>query len=144
MLRRYFWLFERPRARTPDERGFTFSQDWFSAKKRQFQTHLQPLAGTPCNLLEIGCHEGRATCWLLQNIATHPDASVTCIDTVLQLEDAGASAIVMHSLFEEEIAGHAATADRYLERVSELFYDNLARYVAGEELRNVVDLSDGY
>ena len=39
------------------------------------------------------------------------------LDMVLRLEDAGASAIVMHSLFEEEIAGHAATADRYLERL---------------------------
>ena len=39
------------------------------------------------------------------------------LDLVLRLEDAGASAIVMHSLFEEEIAGHAATADRYLERL---------------------------
>ena len=84
MLRRYSWIFERYRAQSPDEPGFTFSQDWFSTKKHQFQTLLQPLAGTPCNLLEIGCHEGRATCWLLQNIATHPDASVTCIDTVLQ------------------------------------------------------------
>ena len=35
-----------------------------------------------------------------------PGASplVDCIDTVLQLEDAGASAIVMHSLFEEQIS----------------------------------------
>ena len=38
----------------------------------------------------------------------------------------------------------SASADRYLERVAELFYDNLARYVAGRELRNVVDLSQGY
>ena len=38
----------------------------------------------------------------------------------------------------------SASADRYLERVGELFYDNLARYVAGEELRNLVDLSHGY
>jgi phosphoglycerate dehydrogenase-like enzyme len=38
----------------------------------------------------------------------------------------------------------SASADRYLERVAELFYDNLARYVAGGELRNVVDLSSGY
>jgi phosphoglycerate dehydrogenase-like enzyme len=38
----------------------------------------------------------------------------------------------------------SASADRYLERVAELFYDNLARYVAGQELRNVVDLSQGY
>ena len=38
-------------------------------------------------------------------------------DMVLRLEDAGASALVMHSLFEEEIAGHAAAADRYLEQL---------------------------
>src|ERR1043166_6847974 len=37
------------------------------------------------------------------------------LDMVVRLEDAGASAIVMHSLFEEEIAVHAAAADRYLE-----------------------------
>jgi predicted O-methyltransferase YrrM len=84
MLRRFFWLLERHRVPTKDERGFTFSQDWFSTKKQQFQTLLRPLAGTPCKLLEIGCHEGRASCWLLQNIATHPDARTTCIDTVLQ------------------------------------------------------------
>jgi phosphoglycerate dehydrogenase-like enzyme len=38
----------------------------------------------------------------------------------------------------------SASADRYLERVTELFYDNLERYVSGRELRNVVDLSQGY
>jgi dihydroorotate dehydrogenase (fumarate) len=34
---------------------------------------------------------------------------------MLRLEDAGASAIVMHSLFEEEIAMHSPMVDRYLE-----------------------------
>jgi phosphoglycerate dehydrogenase-like enzyme len=38
----------------------------------------------------------------------------------------------------------SASADRYLERVVDLFADNLARYVAGRNLRNVVDLSGGY
>lgn len=33
---------------------------------------------------------------------------------------------------------------RYMERVIDLLCDNLARYVAGEPLRNVVDLSRGY
>src|SRR5215208_8141212 len=42
------------------------------------------------------------------------------LDLVLRLEDAGASAIVMHSLFEEEIVQHAATADHYLERLRRL------------------------
>jgi dihydroorotate dehydrogenase (fumarate) len=39
------------------------------------------------------------------------------LDTVIRLEDAGASAIVMHSLFEEEIARYAPATDRYLERL---------------------------
>jgi phosphoglycerate dehydrogenase-like enzyme len=38
----------------------------------------------------------------------------------------------------------SASAERYLERVGELFYDNLARYVDGRELLNVVDLTHGY
>lgn len=39
------------------------------------------------------------------------------LDTVIRLEDAGASAIVMHSLFEEEIAKYAPATDRYLEQL---------------------------
>ena len=43
------------------------------------------------------------------------------------------------------ISPHSSTsADRYLERTAELFYENLARYVAGQNLVNVVDLADGY
>lgn len=38
----------------------------------------------------------------------------------------------------------SASADRYMERVAELFYDNLARYVAGQGLVNVVDLAREY
>jgi phosphoglycerate dehydrogenase-like enzyme len=38
----------------------------------------------------------------------------------------------------------SASADRYLERIAELFYDNLARYVAGKDLVNVVDLAGQY
>jgi len=39
------------------------------------------------------------------------------LDMVLRLEDAGASAIVMHSLFEEDIEEYGGTADNYLERL---------------------------
>jgi phosphoglycerate dehydrogenase-like enzyme len=34
--------------------------------------------------------------------------------------------------------------DRYFDMVFDLFIDNLGRYVAGESLRNVIDLSKGY
>ena len=33
------------------------------------------------NILEIGSWEGRSTCWLLNNILTHPSSQITCIDT---------------------------------------------------------------
>jgi phosphoglycerate dehydrogenase-like enzyme len=38
----------------------------------------------------------------------------------------------------------SASGERYAERAFDLFCDNLARYVAGTELRNVVDLTGGY
>jgi dihydroorotate dehydrogenase (fumarate) len=48
-----------------------------------------------------------------------PGASplVDSIDMVLRLEDAGASAIVLNSLFEEDVAHHGVVPDRYLEHV---------------------------
>ena len=39
------------------------------------------------------------------------------LDMVMRLEDAGAAAIVMHSLFEEDIAVYAPATDRYLEQL---------------------------
>jgi dihydroorotate dehydrogenase (fumarate) len=39
------------------------------------------------------------------------------LDMVLRLEDAGASAIVMHSLFEEDIAEYGPATDAYLEQL---------------------------
>jgi phosphoglycerate dehydrogenase-like enzyme len=38
----------------------------------------------------------------------------------------------------------SASVERYGERAFDLFCDNLERFVAGTQLRNVVDLSDGY
>jgi phosphoglycerate dehydrogenase-like enzyme len=43
------------------------------------------------------------------------------------------------------VAPHSsASQDRYFDMVFDLFVDNLASYVAGEPLRNVIDLSKGY
>jgi len=39
------------------------------------------------------------------------------LDMVLRLEDAGAAAIVMHSLFQEDIEQHGAATDAYVERL---------------------------
>jgi hypothetical protein len=60
--------------------GHTFTADWFTGNIASFWKHLQALQGTPCSILEIGCFEGRASTWLLQNIATSPDSRLLCLD----------------------------------------------------------------
>lgn len=61
---------------------YIYTSDWFSTNipiwtlflnKYKNKEHLQ--------FLEIGCFEGRATIWLLQNILTHSTSTITCIDT---------------------------------------------------------------
>jgi predicted O-methyltransferase YrrM len=64
---------------------FHFTTDWFCGNEKHFSKYLTHLADTPCQILEIGSYEGRATVWMLENIATHPQASVTCIDLREQL-----------------------------------------------------------
>lgn len=59
---------------------YEFTEDWFSMHIPTFQRHLGPLAGTPCRLLEIGSHEGRATTWLADHILTHREARLDTID----------------------------------------------------------------
>ena len=63
-----------------DAPRYDFSQDWFTDRIPQFERFLQHLKGTPCRLLEVGSHEGRATTWLVENIATHPSAVIDTID----------------------------------------------------------------
>jgi predicted O-methyltransferase YrrM len=62
------------------DQGHIFEFDWFSWNIPLFEQHLAHLRNKECSLLEVGCHEGRATTWLLENIATHPRATITCVD----------------------------------------------------------------
>ena len=63
---------------------FNFTTDWFCGNEKHFSKYLAHLEDTRCRILEIGCYEGRATVWLLENIATHPDATIKCIDIAEQ------------------------------------------------------------
>lgn len=53
---------------------------WFNNCKADFQQYLQPYINQPAHFLEIGCYEGYCTTWLLDNILTHADSFITCID----------------------------------------------------------------
>jgi predicted O-methyltransferase YrrM len=59
---------------------YDFSLDLCAHNIPLYQKFLSHLKDKPCRLLEIGSFEGGSTTWLLDNIATHPDAFVDTID----------------------------------------------------------------
>ncbi len=55
------------------------------------------------------------------------------LDSMKRLEDAGASAIVMYSLFEEEVAHESAELDHYLHYGTESYAESLTYFPRAEE-----------
>jgi predicted O-methyltransferase YrrM len=55
-----------------------FTSDWFSDHIGTFLSIKKEL-GEVNTILEIGSHEGRSTCWILQNMLSDT-GSITCID----------------------------------------------------------------
>jgi predicted O-methyltransferase YrrM len=41
---------------------------------------VEHLVGTPCRALEIGAYEGKFSCWWMDNVGTHEDSQLTCVD----------------------------------------------------------------
>jgi len=60
----------------------------------------------------------------------------TDVDTVKNMEDKGASAVVMHSLFEEEINQESKAVDTFLMQGTESFAEALSYFPEPEEFRN--------
>ncbi|TXH11575.1 MAG: class I SAM-dependent methyltransferase [Hyphomicrobiaceae bacterium] len=59
---------------------FHFTSDWFTTHIPRWEKHLLHLAGRPIHCLEIGTYEGRSACWIAQNLLTHPESSLLCLD----------------------------------------------------------------
>lgn len=60
-----------------------FTQNWIDNKGivQYWEKYLSEFKGKPINMLEIGSFEGRSTVWFLENILTHQESSINCIDT---------------------------------------------------------------
>lgn len=56
-----------------------FTSDWVTPNIANFQECMKNISIRQ-SFLEIGCFEGRATCWLLQN-GLEEGRTITCIDT---------------------------------------------------------------
>ena len=68
------------KANIPDfETKHFFTSDWFSNGVVNFEFVLGHMEAPLKSILEIGSHEGRSTCWMLQNMLAE-DGTITCID----------------------------------------------------------------
>jgi predicted O-methyltransferase YrrM len=56
-----------------------FTQDWFSHNIENFKA-IKGMLPVCNSILEIGCFEGRATCWMLENMLAR-DGDIVCVDT---------------------------------------------------------------
>lgn len=59
---------------------YEFTRDWFSNREQNWLKHFAPLSGQPLRALEIGSLEGRSAVWMLDNMLTHPQSQLYCID----------------------------------------------------------------
>ncbi len=67
--------------------NYQFTQDWFSSNIPIWKEHLQDLVNAAgIHILEIGSFQGMSTCWLLDQVLTHPTAKITCIDPYFKPE----------------------------------------------------------
>ncbi|MBE9176006.1 class I SAM-dependent methyltransferase [Synechocystis salina LEGE 06155] len=65
-----------------ENRGYEFKTDWFSGNIPIWNQILKKFVDSPnLSFLEVGSWQGRATCWLLDNVLTNPSSVITCIDT---------------------------------------------------------------
>jgi glycosyltransferase involved in cell wall biosynthesis/predicted O-methyltransferase YrrM len=107
------------------DRGYEFTQDWFSINLPVWQHFLTNFVNMPdLRVLEIGSWEGRSTCWMLDNLLTHPTARITCVDT-----------------FEGSVE-HEVLLDRDVVRTIEQRFDgNIAKTGSAEKVRKMVGSS---
>jgi len=56
-----------------------FTADWFTNGLINFEYAKAQMETPPESILEIGCHEGRSTCWMLENLLAEA-GTITCID----------------------------------------------------------------
>jgi predicted O-methyltransferase YrrM len=102
--------------------------DWFSHHRdnwRRWLGHFQDRPNT--RAIEIGTYEGRAACWLLENILTGPDSQLVCIDP--------------HSYQHSDAVAGERFSSLKPEKVFAAWQANLAEYVAAGRCRLIPDAS---
>jgi predicted O-methyltransferase YrrM len=109
--------------------GEGFTRDWFSYNVPLWEKLLAPLVGRPVRALEVGVFEGRSTVWLLENVLTHPDATLAWVDTFAGGAEHDASEVAgLEAKFRANTAPFAAKLDGHVGRSQDVL-----RGMSGEQ-----------
>lgn len=75
-----------------------------------FEHEIKPLIrGQDIKILEIGSYQGASTRWMLDNLATHPQSEMWCIDVWEETpQHEGADFQQVEALFDQQIAPHSS------------------------------------
>lgn len=89
--------------------AYNFTQDWFSHNisylQNTFFSHSFDYINKPIRVLEIGCWEGRSTCWMLDTIMDHPHSQMISVDTFQgSLENTAEQAAGLYDRFMSNVA----------------------------------------
>jgi GR25 family glycosyltransferase involved in LPS biosynthesis/predicted O-methyltransferase YrrM len=102
----------------PSVPTYDFSADWFTphipAWKRLFAGLRWPSQHHPLRVLEVGSFEGRSTCWLLENLLTHPQSRIVAVDSfegVIGLTEGTKSSVKERFLRNIKATGAAEKVD---------------------------------
>lgn len=80
-----------------------FSQDWFTYNIPHLE-HLMKMLPERKRFLEIGCFEGRATCWFLEH-ALADNGIITCVDPFTgSMEHEGMNLTSLRDIFDANVA----------------------------------------
>lgn len=106
-----------------------FTQDWFSHNIGNFQ-HIKSELKEINFILEVGCFEGRATCWMLENMLSD-NGVITVIDTFKgSAEHEELDLSEMRKTFGENVE-KARKETQFVDVLQDTSYDGLAYLIRG-------------
>lgn len=110
-----------------------FTQDWFTHNEPTFKFIMDVLPAKQ-DFLEIGCFEGRASCWLLQN-GLDPDGRLVCIDTFKGSEEHAKMGLKLNDLWRtfQDNVNEAKADDQMVEAIESTSYEGLGKLIARGE-----------
>lgn len=88
---------------------YNFSANWSDRAQSNWQEHLSHLTHTKLVYLEIGVFEGRFSCWMLDNILTHPESRYIGIDSWPFYENRDGH--IVETTARTNLASHAAKVE---------------------------------